>query len=202
MLQSSPWTDAAIRDTVASIVSQAAYQRSLGETVWARIVAWLSRVLRWLFETFAGLGSGRTIVTILFAALVVVLIIRLVVGIRADRELARAGSTASTRRRAPDLLAEAERLAAAGDYVSAAHSLCAALLDSYAARGEIRLHRSKTTGDYARELRRRQAPHASAFQSFRKRYDRMVYGSIAIDQAEYQELAMLAREQLVTQRAA
>jgi hypothetical protein len=99
-------------------------------------------------------------------------------------------------------MAEAERLAAAGDYVAAAHALCGALLDSYAARGEIRLHRSKTTGDYARELRRRQAPQASAFQTFRRRYDRMVYGSITIDGAEYQELASLARTQLSGQRAA
>ena len=202
-MQTSPqWSDNAVRDTVADIVSQAAYQQSIGDTLWARVVEWLMRLVRRLFELFAGSDNGRIIVTVLFVLLVLVLVLRIVIGIRADRDIARAPSRAASRRRAPDLLAEAERLAKAGDYISAAHALCAALLESYAARGDIKLHRSKTTGDYARELRRRQVNYAGAFQSFRLRYDRMVYGSLSLGSAEYRELESAAREQLAAQRAA
>jgi hypothetical protein len=199
---SSQWSDEAVRDTVAEIVRQAAYQQSISDTLWARVIEWIARVVRRLFELFAGSDNGRIVVAILFAVLVFILVVRLLIGIRANRDDAQSVGSGVTRRRAPDLLAEADRLANAGDYISAAHALCAALLESYAARGDVRLHRSKTTGDYARELRRKQVRYAGAFQSFRLRYDRLVYGSMSMGSTEYQELATAAREQLAAHHAA
>lgn len=198
----SRWADEAIRDTVATIARQPAYQQSAGETLWGRFVEWVGSILRWLFELFAGSGGGRVVVTALFVLLVLVVVARIAINLRDDRSGARARRRAVARRSGRDLLAEAERYAQAGDFTMAAHALCAALLDAYAARGEVRLHASKTTGDYARELRRRLAPTAPAFQVFRLHYDRMVYGTARIAEADYRSLVTAAQPLLELDRAA
>ena len=187
----SPWTDAAIRDTVAAIASDPAYQRALTTSIWDRVVRWLLDRLSDLLRLVDNTEYGR-IATIAALALVVALIlVRVVIGINAERALR--GESRGTRPQAGGIamVADAERLAAGGDYTAAAHALFAALLAACAARGEIRLHPSRTTGDYARELRRRNAPSLRPFQSFRSRYDRVIYGDMRCSADDY---ALLLRE--------
>jgi riboflavin biosynthesis pyrimidine reductase len=52
----------------------------------------------------------------------------------------------------------------------------------------VRLHASKTAGDYARELARRGSPARSAFQQFRRRYDAVIFGAGTCDADEYAAL--------------
>ena len=86
----------------------------------------------------------------------------------------RPGGTRVTRM---DPWAEAENLAAAGDYMRAAHALYQAVLRRLADHERIRVHSSKTSGDYARDLRRRGSPLAAGFQAFGRRFDRVVFGA-------------------------
>ena len=87
----------------------------------------------------------------------------------------------------------AEALAAAGQFTDAAHVLYGATLALLATRGQIRLHVSKTNGDYARELRRRGAAAHGPFRRFGRRYDRIIYGTGTCDAAEYAALLEEAR---------
>jgi hypothetical protein len=88
---------------------------------------------------------------------------------------------------------EAEALAKSGQFTEAAHSLYRATLNVLSANGLVRLHESKTSGDYARELRRRGAPAHTAFRRFGARYDRIMYGTGVCDAASYDALLEDAR---------
>jgi hypothetical protein len=187
----SPWTDAAIRDTVAAIARQPEYQRALTQSLWDRVARWLIDRVVELFQLVDGTGYGRAVTIAALMLVVGLILVRVAIGISAERALrgepggrrVAAGGTA--------MLSDAERLAAGGDHTAAAHVLFAALLAACAARGEIRLHPSKTTGDYARELRRRNAASLRPFQAFRSRYDRVIYGDLRCSADDY---AMLLRE--------
>lgn len=94
---------------------------------------------------------------------------------------------------AADAWTDAERLARAGEFTAAAHALYGALLARLAAGGEVRVHPSKTAGDYARELRRRASRAQPAFQAFRARYDRVIYGTGRCSADEFAALLLDAR---------
>ena len=75
-----------------------------------------------------------------------------------------------------DPWAEAERVAAAGDYAGAAHLLYRGVTERLAATDAIRLHPSKTVATRAR------APHAGSpvhdeFRQFGRRYDHVLLGT-------------------------
>jgi hypothetical protein len=93
---------------------------------------------------------------------------------------------------AADRWAEAQRLAAAGQYTEAAHALYAALLESIARGEELHLHPSKTVGDYARELRRRSSALLPRYRDFARSYEVVVYGLGICDQDRYERLYSLA----------
>ena len=69
---------------------------------------------------------------------------------------------------------EADRLATSGDFTQAAHLLYRGLIERLAATEQIRLHPSKTSGDYARELLLRGARAHGEFRQFGRRYDRVL----------------------------
>ena len=97
-----------------------------------------------------------------------------------------------------DLWAEAERLAETGDYTSAAHALYQAVLRRLADSERIRLHASKTSGDYSRELRRRGSPVAAPFQQFGRRFDRVIFGVGVCSPREFD--AMLREASVIADR--
>jgi molybdopterin converting factor small subunit len=91
-----------------------------------------------------------------------------------------------------DPWAAAQSLAAAGDYTSAAHALYAAKLESAARQHEIRLHPSKTVGDYVRELRTHSSSLFGRFREFGRSYDVVIYGIGTCDAERYHQLYTLA----------
>jgi hypothetical protein len=88
---------------------------------------------------------------------------------------------------------EADRLAAAGNYTDAAHLLYRGVAQRLAAHELIRLHDSKTSGDYARELRARGWPLHEEFRQFGRRYDHVIFGTGTCDAATYAALRDHAR---------
>lgn len=201
-LASGAWNDAAIRDTIAAITSTSEYQRELTTSLASRALRWFSDLLDALFTSVRGAPYGREITIAVVALLVALVIARIVLGVRAERALVAARVPRKATVADLSALADAERLAQAGDFTAAAHALFAALLRACAARGEVRLHPSKTTGDYARELRRRNTPSLRPFQSFRSRYDRVIYGDMQCSAGDYAALSSDARQLLGGERAA
>lgn len=195
MLQAGaqPWPDRAIRDTIAAITKDADYQRALTQSLWDRMTRWIwDHVVNFL--TSVGSSNLTRTITIAMVVLIVVLVAaRIAIGISAERALRHAGAGARANPGDEALLASADALAARGEFTAAAHALFAAALAALAARGEVRLHASKTTGDYARELRRRNASALRPFQSFRSRYDRVIYGDMRCTEADYAALQRDAR---------
>ena len=172
---SDAWPAQAVRDTVAAIARQDVYERSLGSTLWRRI--W-DTLMRW-FDAFLALFDDSETARYVTIGLIVLLVALIVARVAIVVLTAGEEGTAAPRHmsaRARDARAEAERLAAAGRFTEAAHALLAAILASLADRGQVRLHDSKTTGDYARELDRNGSPLRGAFRTFRRRYDRVIYG--------------------------
>ena len=185
---SSAWDKGAIHDTVAAVSGQPVFQRALGDSVWWQFWRWFGRVVSDLFDFFRDSHAGRTLVVALFALLLVLIIVRVWMGERALIEIMPRGDADRTRTPGADAWLEADRLATAGDFTRAAHALFAALLAACASRGELRLHPSNTTGDYARELRRRGLWSQQGFQTFRSRYDRIIYGARECTATEYAAL--------------
>jgi hypothetical protein len=83
---------------------------------------------------------------------------------------------------------EAERLAAAGDFMGASHALYQAVIRRLAGTERIRLHASKTSGDYVRDLRRRGSMLTASFQQFGRRFDRVVFGKGVCTSEDYHAL--------------
>ena len=101
-----------------------------------------------------------------------------------------------------DLWIAARRAADAGDYAGACHLLYAAVLDRMAKVDGLRLHPSKTSGDYWRELRRRGSPAGDDFRLFARRFDRAVYGTGVPRSEDVEELLTLADRMVSEHRAA
>lgn len=188
------WPRVSIHDTVAAVVKQSPYHREIARSLFDRVMEWLGEMLMRLFQTLGGVPHGRVIATIAAAVVVALAVARVVYAARLRTTPADSG-VLGTRRAgtAGDPLQSAEDLAAAGQFAEAAHALYRATLGMLAARGQIRLHASKTSGDYVRELRRRSAAAQVPFGRFGRLYDRIMYGRGTCDAAQYQALLDDAR---------
>jgi hypothetical protein len=198
----SAWPAAAVRDTVVAITQDPAFDRSLTKSVWEQIVEMIGRALGALFRMLPRLEFGNALIVVLALALVALVVARLVLQSRAQREFWAGERRDARAGRRLDPWSEAQRLADSGAFLEAAHHLCAALLAASARRGEVTLHPAKTTGDYARELRRRGAASERDFQRFRTRYDRVVYDAQACSADDYAALVADAQPLLARERAA
>jgi len=183
------WSRAAIHDTVAAIVKQSAYRRDVGSTLLDRILQWIGELYTRFVDALGVVPHGRAIATAATVAVVLLILARLFYASRLrgvgamHRGAGRARGTASA-----DPWREAEALSSAGHYTEAAHLLYRATLAWLASKGLVRLHDSKTSGDYARELRRKGDIAYAAFRRFGNRYDRIIYGSGVCDAAAYRAL--------------
>jgi hypothetical protein len=194
------WTRAAIHDTVAAIVRQPAYHRSLGTTLLDRVLGWIADAYSRLVEALGSVPHGRVVATIAAATVALLVVARIVYasrlrGISTMSLASRRGRSATS----SDSWREAEQLAAAGQFTEAAHALYRGTVSLLAAQGLVRRHDSKTSGDYARELRRRGAPAYAAFRRFGVRYDRIIYGTGMCDAPGYDALLADARAVLERQ---
>lgn len=182
-----------------AVFEQAAYVK--------RQPSWLARLIQRVFDWIAEQLSHMTAmrrasptafwtVIIVAAAIAAAIIARLawVSYVRRKRGIAArpapAGSSAVGFGRDP--WSAAQQFAASGDFTAAAHALYAALLATIARRGLVRLHPSKTAGDYARELRARSASGFSLFRDFARAYDVVVYGTGVCDRERWERLRQLA----------
>ena len=185
------WTPAQVHDTVAAIASQAAYggqRRSL-----------VGRFLRFVFARIGDLldfvrGSldARVVIAVAVAAIVLIIAARVAIDRRAaERRRARAGRGRGVDgRRNP--WTESREHASAGRFDAACHALYLAVLDELTASGLVKFHRSKTAGDYGRDLRRAGAPIASEFRAFVRDFERTVFGQGVVAREDYDRLAALA----------
>jgi hypothetical protein len=186
------WSPEAVHDTVRAVVRDPAFRRSLQRTWLDRLLVWLRDFLHRLGKYFEHLPSMRTVGIILVGLLVLFVVVRVLVGAWSTRE-------EETRRRergrtsaADDPWAGAAALASAGQYEEAAHLLYRAVLSAISRDTRMRLDPSKTSGDYARELRRRNSGWLAPFRDFTRRFDRAVYGHGPCDERAYQELLALS----------
>lgn len=197
------WPATAVHDTVAAVMRQHAYQRSLRVSLLDRFLAWLADQWRRLAEALGGIPHGRSVAVAMAVVLVAIVVGRIVYAARLREDEVRAARLRVTPRgttTAP--WEEAQRLAAAGRYEEAAHALYRALLQVLVVRERLRLHPSKTSGDYARELRARGSASYASFRQFGRRYDRILFGVGACDAAAYEQLLGDARPVLEGERAA
>lgn len=193
-VRAQPWTDQAIRDTIAAIASLPEYRRDVGQSLISRGLQWLWQQVSRFFEFISGAEYGRAMTIALIVLALGLIVARVLIGVRADR-LARTPLGHGHRKVGGSAqLADAERLAASGEYTAAAHALFASLLQAGAARGEFRLHPSKTTGDYVADLRKRGTGWLRPFQSFRSRYDRVMYGDMQCSAEDYHALMSDVRQ--------
>ena len=170
--------------------------------MWDRLLRFVFEQLRRLFEAMEGVPYGRIIVSVLVALAVAITIARLVMGIVAERRAGDANRQSGATAKRAAQLSDAERLAASGEYTAAAHVLFAVVLAAGSARGEFRVHPSKTLGDYARDIRKRATGWYQPFSAFRSRFDRVMYGDTACSADDYQRLLSDVRAMLANDRVA
>lgn len=188
------WPRTAIHDTIAVIVKQRPYRRDIARSLLDRILDWLGDIFTRVVNAIGEIPHSRVIATIAFVIVVTLILARVLYSARlraTEEEQTIAGRGVSTS--SGDPWRDAERLAADGQFTEAAHALYRAALAMLAVKGLVRVHESKTTGDYARELRRRGAPVHAPFRRFGARYDRIIYGAGECDAIQYAALLDDAR---------
>ena len=128
-----------------------------------------------------------------FTVLLVVLILaRFVLAARAREDGDHTTERARHGRPGTDPWLAAERLAADGRFEDAAHAIYRGVVESLSRSERIRLDPSRTSGDYARELRARGSARLAPFRTFARRFDVAVYGHGGCDADAVAELVRLA----------
>jgi hypothetical protein len=188
----------ATRDTIAAVFRQHAYDRTAMQSLWDRlwqvVFDWLGR----LFRTVNTSSVSRPIVITLLVIVATLILARVAAAlVTRDFAFGHGAARFALFGRRTDPWMDAQQMAAAGRYTDAAHALYAALLEGVALREELRLHPSKTVGDYARELRRRSSALVPRFRDFARLYEVVVYGLGVCDRDRYERLYALASGMLI-----
>lgn len=186
--------DTAVRDTLAAVFDARAFDRSLRETAWNRLTTWFSEMIDRLTSAVGSSPVAYWAARVLLVLLVAAILARLAF-VAWARWQARDPSRAAARARrgiGRDPWEGAQAAAAAGRYTEAAHLLYVALLAALAGRERLRLHPSKTAGDYARELRGRASPAFAPFREFATGYETVVYDLQHCDRERFEQLRTLA----------
>jgi hypothetical protein len=191
-VQSPEWAPAAVHDTIAAITRGIEYRRSIRQSLLDRAFLWVAQALERLIDYIRHLPSSRTIGLTILGLIVLAIIARVVISSLArddsgPRALRGRGVGAGE-----DPFLSAERLAAEGRFEDAAHALYHGVLLSLARTDRVRLDPSKTSGDYARELRGRGAGSYQPFRDFSRRFDVAVFGHGVCDAALIDDLRRLA----------
>lgn len=182
------WSAGAVHDTVGVLLRDAGYHRSFWSSLAGRALLEFGRFIIWIMGAVQSVPGGRTTVLTVIALIVVLVVGRLFIANEwgDDALFRRKSSTFGASRIDPWM--DSERLAAAGDYMGAAHALYQAVLRRIAGTERVRVHASKTSGDYVRDLRRRGSPLATPFQRFGRRFDRVIFGKGVCTAEDYAAL--------------
>lgn len=186
------WPPAVVHDTVASVVSGRAFQKSLQMSLAQRLFRWISDWINTVVEYLRGSGPARWVAIGFTVLLVLVIVSRFFLAARARTEDFESEDGTRRRRSGEDPWLAAERLAAAGQFEDAAHALYRGVVESIARTDRLRLDSSKTSGDYARELRARGSARLPAFRAFARRFDIAVYGYGGCNPETIADLSRLA----------
>jgi hypothetical protein len=183
-----------IRDSIAAVFRQHAYERALQDTLWQRFLEWARRVLGGGMDVLSRVPGIRWVALGLLSVLAVALIARAIYSLRRRPALAAAaaGRTADLLAGESDPWSLAERLAAAGRHTDAAHALYVASLRALERDERLQLHPSRTIGDYVRDLRMRSSLLFGRFREFARSYEFVVYGLGSCDRDRYERLRQLA----------
>jgi len=190
------WTSAQVHDTVAAIVAQPAY-RAERRSLLTRLIRLVSDYIGRLLDAVRGSLDAKIVIAVAVAAIVLIIGVRVALDRRAAARRARDPERLRAGGGRRDAWAEARTSAAAGRYADASHALYVAVLEALTAAGVVRYHRSKTAGDYARDLRRGGSPFANDFRAFGRGFDQLAFGHVVKPAEEYERLAALA-ERIVT----
>jgi hypothetical protein len=198
----SEWPAAAVHDTVAAIARGLEYRRSIRQSLLDRAFVWLAEAIERIATFVRNLPSSRAIGLTILGIIVAAILLRLVIA-----ALARDEGGASARRRGgaragEDPFVAADRLAAEGRFEDAAHALYHGVLLALARSDRLRLDPSKTSGDYARDLRARGSSSYQPFREFSRRFDIAVFGHGGCDAALIDDLRRLASPLTPRARAA
>ena len=185
------WPSGAVHDTVEAVLRSVAFRRSLRESLGDRLLMWLYEWIHSLMQHIRGTGLARTAAISVAAVLVGLVLARLVLSARARDANVRVAQRGRVLTGEDPWLA-AERLAADGRYEEAAHALYHGVLASVAHAERLRLDPSKTSGDYARELRTRRSVFYMPFRDFSRRFDAAVFGRDVCDAILIDDLRRLA----------
>ncbi len=187
MLQEVPAVaQTAIADTVAAVFK--AREFNPGGRWGLPSPLWWTKYLDFSLDRELARRLGVALVVILaIAALIYYVRLRML-----DRQPRMGAGDMLRSGRSRDAWAVAQELAAAGDFTGAAHALYIALIGALANRDLLRVHPSKTIGDYLRELRRRPAAPIQAVHEFARTYELVAYGLRPCDADRYARLHALA----------
>jgi uncharacterized protein DUF4129 len=195
-----PWTARQIHDSVAAIVRQRAYTVPVRQSILGRVLQTVFRWIRDLLDRIDAWPNARYLLIAVVVLIVIMIAGRIVIAqqVEARRRVVGLRAIGGERR---DYWALGAELDAAGNYVGACHAIYVGVLDALTRAGSVRYHTSKTSGDYARDLRQRQSPVAGDFAAFARQFDRSVFGWTAPTHEDYVRLARAA-EGIVPRRAA
>jgi len=192
----------AIHDTVAAIARGIDYRRSLRQSLLDRFFLWLGELISHLLRFIRHSPMSRPFGYAVIALIVLGVAARLLIAAQARDEtrgpLRRRTRASGTE----DPFAVADRLAAEGRVEEAAHALYHGVLLALARRERLRLDPSKTSGDYARELRARGSASYQPFRAFGRRFDIAVFGHGGCDARLIDDLRALAQPLTARARAA
>ncbi|MBC7788493.1 MAG: DUF4129 domain-containing protein [Anaerolineae bacterium] len=199
----SDLSDLSIADTVTAVFSASGYRQKGEWWVTRKLADWWDagwRALRRLWDPIGDAAAQSPLLKWLMIAVLAIaagaIIGRIAYALYRRRGfgMTEGGSTArpSRVRGARDSWGASQLLAAEGDFTGAAHALYEALLEHGARQGQLRLHPSKTVGDYVRELRSRSSSMFSRFRDFGRSYDVVIYGMGECDRERYDRLRSLA----------
>jgi hypothetical protein len=202
LLQRSAWPPSAVHDTIAAIAKGIEYRRSLRQSLLDKAFLWIAQMIERLINFIRHLPSSRGIGLTILGIIVALIVARLVISALARDE----GGQRSRRSRAggagEDPFVAADRLAADGKFEDAAHALYRGVLLALARSDRLRLDASKTSGDYARELRARGSASHQPFRAFSRRFDFAVFGHGVCDAQLIDDLRRLATPFATRARAA
>lgn len=170
------WPDAAVHDSIQAVLRDPAFRRSLRRSLADRLLLWLSHGVDRMMALMKQLPSGRSLAlgfALLIAAFVV---LRLLLAARARDGHGEGVAERGRSAHGEDPWQSADVHAAAGRYEAAAHALYRGVILSLGRMERLRPDPARTSGDYARELRRRSAASLAPFRAFTSRFDVVVYG--------------------------
>jgi hypothetical protein len=192
----------AIHDTVAAIARGIDYRRSLRQSLLDRFFLWLGELISHFVRFLRHWPVSRPFGYVVIGLIVLGVAARLLIAAQA-RDDARGPLRRRTRASGTeDPFVVAERLAAEGKFEEAAHALYHGVLLALARQERLRLDPSKTSGDYARELRARGSAAYQPFRAFGRRFDIAVFGHGGCDARLIDDLRTLAQPLTARARAA